>query len=238
MRVYGYLRVSSVSQADGDGPERQKLAISTFCATHSIELIDWFFDSHTGTAECLDRPGFAAMLEAVADERDATGVVDGIIAENMTRLARDLMVSEMLLSQCRKLGLKVFCADQPTPLDIATNSSDPSQTLIRQMLAAVSQWEKTALVIKLRASRERIRAATGRCEGRKPFGHRPGEKAIIEVIRGYYQSGMQFNDLARFLNGGGFVTRSHSSWTKSSAKRCVRTLQARGFLPVDTAPEV
>jgi len=39
---------------------------------------------------------------------------------------------------------------------------------VRQILGAVSQFEKAALVARLRHAREQMRATTGRCEGRKP----------------------------------------------------------------------
>ncbi len=40
--------------------------------------------------------------------------------------------------------------------------------MVRQILGAVSQFEKASLVAKLRQARERIRAETGRCKGRRP----------------------------------------------------------------------
>jgi hypothetical protein len=40
--------------------------------------------------------------------------------------------------------------------------------MVRQILGAVSQFEKAGLVAKLRHARDRKRAATGRCEGRRP----------------------------------------------------------------------
>ncbi len=56
------------------------------------------------------------------------------------------------------------------PVDAPTYFTDPSPTaeLVRQILGAVAQFEKAALVAKLRHARERRRAETGRCEGRRP----------------------------------------------------------------------
>ena len=55
------------------------------------------------------------------------------------------------------------------PVDVPNYFTDPSPTaeLVRQILGAVSQFEKAALVAKLRHARERRRATYGRCEGRK-----------------------------------------------------------------------
>jgi len=38
---------------------------------------------------------------------------------------------------------------------------------VRQVLGAISQFEKTSLVAKLKPARDRKRAATGKCGGRK-----------------------------------------------------------------------
>jgi DNA invertase Pin-like site-specific DNA recombinase len=55
------------------------------------------------------------------------------------------------------------------PVDAPTYFTDPSPTaeLVRQILGAVSQFEKAGLVAKLRHARDARRVAVGRCEGRK-----------------------------------------------------------------------
>jgi len=52
--------------------------------------------------------------------------------------------------------------------NIGTIDLTPTAEMVRQILGAVSQFEKASLVAKLRQARERIRAETGRCEGRRP----------------------------------------------------------------------
>ena len=53
---------------------------------------------------------------------------------------------------------------------------DPARVLMRQMVGALAQYEKATIVMKLRGARERKRAKTGRCEGRKPFGKTQAER--------------------------------------------------------------
>ena len=48
------------------------------------------------------------------------------------------------------------------------------------------------IVLKLRAARERKKARTGRCEGRKPYGHYPGEKRTIERMAALRREGLGF----------------------------------------------
>ena len=41
--------------------------------------------------------------------------------------------------------------------------------MVRQVLGAIAQFEKASLVAKLKAARDRKRAAAGKCEGRKSW---------------------------------------------------------------------
>ena len=43
----------------------------------------------------------------------------------------------------------------------------PTAVLVRQVLAAIAQFEKASTVAKLAAARKRRRQAIGKCEGRK-----------------------------------------------------------------------
>ena len=65
----------------------------------------------------------------------------------------------------------------------AAGDDDPTRTLIRKVLGAVAQFEKSVIVLKLRAAQVRKRGETGRCEGRKPFGTRPGEAEILGLMK-------------------------------------------------------
>ena len=53
--------------------------------------------------------------------------------------------------------------------DDLTDSSDPSRKMMRQIAGAFHEYEKARLVAKLKAARERTRAAKGKCEGRKSW---------------------------------------------------------------------
>jgi DNA invertase Pin-like site-specific DNA recombinase len=91
-----------------------------------------------------------------------------VLVERADRLARDLMVGEIILGEFRALGVSVVAADSGT--DLTVGDDDPTRVLIRQVLGAVAQFEKSVIVAKLRAARLRKRRATGRCEARKPYG--------------------------------------------------------------------
>src|SRR5262249_42090761 len=116
------------------------------------------------------RPGFSALLAYCT-----TNVVGVVLVENASRFARDLAVQLTGHSLLRDRGIELV------PVDAPTYFTDPSPTaeLVRQILGAVGQFEKAALVAKLRHARERKREATGRCEGRKAVS----EATIAEARR-------------------------------------------------------
>lgn len=214
MNATGYHRVSGNSQLEGDGFPRQHDAVDRFAAAFGITLVKHFDEAAvSGTVESTDRPAFAAMLEYMAEAG-----IDTIVVERMDRLARDLMVSEMLLKECRERGLKVFCTDQGTPIDMASNDVDPTRKLIRQVMGAVSEWEKSNLVRKLKAARER----TGHFGGRAKYGQKPGEAAVVTSIMTMRAEGRSFRDIANSLNALGVQSRDAKTWHKQMVINIVR----------------
>ena len=62
-------------------------------------------------------------------------------------------------------------------------ANDPKRILVRQMMGAVAQYEKSQIVLKLRGARIRKRAKEGRCEGRKPYGYYEGEAEALDRLK-------------------------------------------------------
>jgi DNA invertase Pin-like site-specific DNA recombinase len=229
VNVVSYLRVSGKSQVAGDGPERQRDTIVKFVVEHNLTQFDEFFERGvSGTIDAVDRPVFAEML-AVIDERAegsktdaACQKIDAIVVERLDRLARDLMVSELLLAECRKRNIKVFAADQGQLIDMAENGGDPTRVLIRQIMGALAQWEKTMLVQKLAKARARIKAKTGRCGGRLPYGIGPNEKPVLEWIKLTWQPGQTLQNVADSLNSAGFRMRNGKQWKRQDAHNLLK----------------
>lgn len=224
MRIFGYIRVSSRGQLAGDGPERQEDAIKKFCEEHKLVSQGQFRDAHTGTSDAMDRPGFSDMLEAF----DALNCirVEAIVVERMDRLARDLMVSELLLAECRKRNIKVFSCDQGQLIDMASDGGDPTRVLIRQLMGALAQWQKSELVLKLRKARERKREKFGRCEGFAKYGAKPSEAMVLKIIRDMRDENKTWHSIAQFLNSSGFKTRWGSTWDNNSVAKLIKRTQS------------
>lgn len=224
-KAVSYLRCSGIGQTDGDTWDRQETAIAKYAKGNGLDVVDSFRDEGvSGTKELDDRPGLAALLDRV--ESNGVSVV---LVENATRLARDLMVSEVILQQLKDAGAIVIEADSGTNLT-DHEDEDPTRRLIRQVLGAVAEFDRRVTVLKLRAARERVRRRTGRCEGRKPFGTKPGEMETVQRIKELHRKPhgrerLSLKRIADTLNSERRPTRSGKAWSKQTVDLIIK----RGF---------
>lgn len=221
-QAVSYLRVSGKGQVQGDGFPRQRAAIAAFAKGAKLELLEEFRDEGvSGTTELEGRPGLAALLDRI----ESNGV-KVVVIERADRLARDLMVSEVILAQFAQAGAKVLTADGA---DLSSAADDPTRTLIRQVLAAVAQFDKSVVVLKLRAARERLRRKGHRVEGRKPYGFHPNERAIVahmQALRAVPRDVRpSYDGIAQQLNAEGHTTRYGKQWTRAGVFEALKAAQ-------------
>ena len=99
-----------------------------------------------------------------------------------------------------------------------------------QMQGVFNELEKSLLVGRLRKGRRAKKLATGRCEGRLPYGQSPEEKAIIRKI-GYlrrkpkYGKRRTYQAIADILNAEGVPTRLGKRWRPVQIWRIVNHKQ-------------
>lgn len=202
IEVFSYLRVSGKGQLDGDGFPRQRETVSIYAESHKMVVSMEFRDEGvSGTKDIFEREGLTNLFLAVKAK-----VVKTVLVERADRLARDLMIAEILLGEFRKLGVKVIAADSDT--DLTVGDGDPTRTLVRQMLGAVAQWEKSVIVQKLRAARTRIRRNQGHCEGRKTYGATLEERKVIHHLLNLHSKGFSIVEITKQLNASNIKPRT------------------------------
>jgi DNA invertase Pin-like site-specific DNA recombinase len=180
IKAFAYLRTSSAANIgeDKDSGHRQTAAIEAYTRRAGIELAGTYHDEAVKGSDPIDtRRGFAAMLEAIAGNGVRT-----IIVETANRFARDLMVQEVGFAMLQARGIDIIAADSPT----AFLDDTPTARLIRQVLGAVSEFEKAMLVAKLKGARDRKRRTGVKVEGRKTLVETRPE--VIELARKLYRS--------------------------------------------------
>jgi site-specific DNA recombinase len=215
--AFAYLRVSGKGQVDGHGFDRQAETIAAFAAEHGYSVEQTFRDAFTGTE--ADRPEFNKMLEAILSDG-----VRSILIESLDRLARDVLIQSLLLAKLAQYEIKLInCV---TGEDVtAALSQDPMRKALIQVQSVFSELEKSRLVSKLRRAREAKRK-TGKCEGRKAFGEKPGEAEVVGLMRLLRRKRagkrMSFAKIAAELNQRKIPTRTGTIWQTTTVKNILR----------------
>jgi len=175
-KAVAYFRTSSMTNVAGDSVDRQREAVERFAKAHGFEIVSEYFDAGVSGADPIEgRPGFADMLAHL----ESNGV-KAVLVENATRFARDLAVQIAGHDLMKARGYALVPVDAP---DYFTDET-PTAVMVRNILGAVSEFEKASLVHKLRGARDRVRAKTGKCEGRKSHAEaNPDAVALAKQLR-------------------------------------------------------
>lgn len=221
IKAFAYLRVSDISQVKGDGFTRQLKAISDYALANQIEIVTIFKENGvSGTKEY--RPVLAELM--VSLEQNGHGVKT-IIIEKLDRLARDLWIQEAIIRDFNKNGFVLISTTEGADL----GSSDPTRKLLRIFMGGIAEYEKTMLVAKLKASRDRKKLQTGKCEGKKGYSETEQGQLIlskIKQLRKKPRNGrrLTWKQIADQLNTEGIRTIEGNTW---SLFRVQQTAQPR-----------
>ena len=231
--IASYVRVSGTGQVEKEGPDRQRQDIAAFCSRHGLNHVGEYFECITGTADTLERPKFMQMVGEIVRRREIAAnlasnqqpeslIISAIVVESCDRLARTLMVQEAAIQQLRKAGIKLYVCKNGTLLDYAADSGDPYLNMQRQMLGVLAEFEKANMCHRLERGRENKLAKTGRCEGRKPYGARPGEAEVLAHIKQMKKDEASSYQISCSLNANGFKTRYGRPWTGDNVRSILR----------------
>lgn len=211
-RAFGYLRVSTDSQADsGLGLEAQRSAIEAAAKRLGLALVDVFTDSGlSGALDIEDRPSLFAAVQALKRG-------DVLIVAKRDRLGRDLVGVALIERSITRKGARVISAAGE-----GTEGTDASAMLQRQILDCFSEYERRLIGQRtkaaLRAKRER-----GERAGNVPFGYslnadgrrldrNEAEQAVLSILGELKRAGYSQRAIAAELNRQGFTTRRGTAW--------------------------
>ncbi len=202
--ILGYARVSGKKQVrEGDGLGSQEARIRDYARNRGYPDLSMIFtDDRTGGTD--DRPGFAAMISFLKRIRGATAIV---IIDDITRLARSVIVHHKLRAQIAATGAQLQCPS----FEFGDSSDD---VLVENLLASVSQHQRQKNGEQVR-NRMRGRLLNGYwCFSSKPpaykFARIAGQNTLIpfeplaaivtEALHGYANGRFQTQaEVQRFL---------------------------------------
>jgi DNA invertase Pin-like site-specific DNA recombinase len=215
--AFAYLRVSGKGQLEGDGFTRQREAIEQYAKANDVEIVRTFEEEGvSGKTDLENRPGLTDLIASL----DVTGT-RLVLVERLDRLARFLTVQESILQDLKRKQFDLVSVTEP---DLCCD--DPTRTLMRQVLGAFSEYERSMIVLKLRGARQRMKAKAGRCEGRKPYGMTQAERETIQRMKSLRSDRRSYGQIAAVLDSEGLQPRSGQTWNAIVVNRILR-VQAR-----------
>ena len=158
-KAIGYRRVSSRDQVNGTGLGRQATQIKKFASENAFQLERIFTEKGiSGVVE--KRPAFSEMI-AYADAHD----IKIIIIEDMTRLARELLLQMQLATFIASKEIDLYSANTGENISRAIYD-DPMRKAMVQMQGVFSELERSTLTRRMKAGRDHQRE-TGKRNGKK-----------------------------------------------------------------------
>jgi DNA invertase Pin-like site-specific DNA recombinase len=130
-------------------------------------------------------------------------------------------VQETGYAMLKERGIELIAADQPD----AFLDDTPTAKLIRQVLGAVSEFEKAMVVSKLKGARDRKRATGVKVEGRKNYVEiNPKMVALAKRLRRYKVQGRKrtLRDIAGELAEAGFVTGTGKPYAAAAVAKMTK----------------
>jgi DNA invertase Pin-like site-specific DNA recombinase len=79
------------------------------------------------------------------------------------------------------MGGELFSTSAAEAGYLPDDPDDPSRTLVRQVLGAVSQYERSMIALRLRSGRKRKSEKGGYAYGSPPYGFRANGYALVRV---------------------------------------------------------
>jgi len=209
-KAYGYLRVAAKGQVKFDSFRRQEQIIRQYADLNDFKIIRMYKDNGSG-ATLMNRPALAEMFLDL--ELNGYGVKT-VIVEKMRRLAEDMMIQESIIQDLKNKDLSLISATEDDNL----LKDDPERMIMRQMLGTFVEYDRSMLVIKLKAARDRKRKRTGkRVEGKKTYQQvQPELVNYIRQLRRKPMGGkrMTLNQIAEKLNSESVKTLQGRNWNK------------------------
>jgi DNA invertase Pin-like site-specific DNA recombinase len=230
-----YLRTSSAANvgSDKDSERRQREAVEGFARSTGYRIVETYHDTAVSGADPVTvRPGFSAMLERLLSNGVRT-----ILVETASRFARDLIVQETGYELLKARGIELVAVDSPESFVADT----PTANLIRQVLGAVSEFEKAMLVEKLKGARERKRRETGKkVGGRQNYAELDGGPEMIALARKLHRYPVNgrkrtLAEVSKALADAGYLSSAGTPFTPSSVSRMLmRGKGAKEAHPIDS----
>ncbi len=216
-----YCRVSTDRERQDLGSHAQVASIEAWAHRSDVRIVEWFIEEASGGAELARRPVFLQALAATVAH--GAGI---LVVQKIDRFSRDAVTAALALGELERNGATLAVADG------AGGGEDPTAQLVRAVLLAVAQFEKTMIAVRIRAALQ-VKKTRGEMIGAAPYGMRlaidgktlepnPEEIAIAAGLRALRATGLTLRALRDRSAERGLLNRKGNPFTLAALHALVK----------------
>jgi DNA invertase Pin-like site-specific DNA recombinase len=200
MTVYGYLRVSTLTQAkEGESLEAQRLQVTSYAMSKGLQLPpDQVFVEAgvSGGSEFQERPEGSKLFQALAEG-------DMVIFPKLDRAFRNTRNALNVLHELKARGVSVHFIDLGG--DVTGNGVG---AIVFTILSAFATFERERIAARIREVKQLKKTQGKFTGGKRAFGYEvvegvkiplPEEQEAIETMLKMRQTGATYKRLANWL---------------------------------------
>jgi len=210
-KVVIYRRISVSS--DSEPCEAQRARLLAWAAREGHEVIGDYSDDGISGKTMSARPGVLAAIDDVCRHRGAVLAVTAL-----SRLGRGTLGILETAERIHRSGCKLMSLAEPFLGD-----DGPSSTLLRNIVASVSEWERSTIALRTREQMAWMRRQ-GRLIGSVPFGSTlaadgqmlvddPHEQAVLRWMEQLRLDGLSYAKIAQAAQMAGRRSKLGGAWT-------------------------
>lgn len=245
-RAIIYARVSLDRTGEAASVTRQQQDAAELAVLRGWTVVETLIDNDVSAAGKKRRPGFEALLEAIAGGRASV-----VVAWSLDRLTRNRRDTVRLIETCQAAAATIALV-RGTDMDLAT----PSGRMVADILASVARNEiEVKSDRQTRATRQAAEAGrrvagsrafgyTLRCKDDCPLDHEhwgttgdlePDEAAAVRDAYGWLIDGVSVAEIARRWNARGLLTPANArttggnQWRSASVSTCLKKPRNAGL---------
>ncbi len=222
-KAIGYRRLSKEKGDDGLSLTAQRQAIEAEAKRLELPLAATFTDDGvSGGARIEKRTQLLAALSEL-------GAGDVLIVTRRDRLARDVLLAGWIEKEAARRGASIVSAAGEG------NANDPASKLMRQIIDAFAEYERSLIRARTKAALAVIRGEGRRFSRHAPFGYRltdddrivrdPKEQKAVRMMAQWRERGLSLGDISARLSRRGHRSRAGTPLSRKTIAKALEQLQ-------------